>query len=159
MHTVHLGFTGTRHGMTPEQLAQLRAYWMTAQEGAGLPIRLHHGDCIGSDAQAHALAKDLGFSVTLHPPVDPRLRAYCELDVMADDDMRPPKPYLDRDRDIAEACSTLFATPGQDHYRLHSGTWYTVRYGVNVLESHNVYILRTNGIRISWEEAFAGRAA
>ena len=38
-----------------------------------------------------------------------------------------PKPYLDRNRDIVDACEVLLATPDGPE-RLRSGTWSTVRY-------------------------------
>lgn len=42
-----LGFTGTRQGMTDYQQAQVRRFLVAYQ-----CTILHHGDCIGADAQA-----------------------------------------------------------------------------------------------------------
>lgn len=113
---VRYGFTGTRNGMTAEQLN-----WLRAQ----LPDRVefHHGGCVGADAQAHACAIESVGSIVVHPPVNPRLRmprdgraAWLE-----------EKEYLDRDRDIVDATDLLLATPDGPE-RQKSGTWYTVRY-------------------------------
>lgn len=112
------GFTGTRHGMTAAQLN-----WLRHTLPAGAP--LHHGGCVGSDAQAHVCALDGEGGVTVHPPANPALR-------MPFDDRAVwlgEKDYLDRDRDIVDATDLLLATPDGPE-RPKSGTWYTVRYAV-----------------------------
>src|SRR5258708_990516 len=43
-----VGFTGSRAGMTPAQLEQVRALVRGADEG-------HHGDCVGADEKFHAV--------------------------------------------------------------------------------------------------------
>jgi hypothetical protein len=49
-----IGFTGTRRGMTVAQRKTLRSLLLT---GSG---KLHHGDAIGADAEAHDIAIALG---------------------------------------------------------------------------------------------------
>ena len=111
-----LGFTGTRKGMTPEQQASVRAI-------VGGFSTVHHGDCIGADEEMHDIAIAFGQSVVVHPPADPKLRAWCRGDVVL-----PEKPYHDRNRDIVNAARYLLATPDSMKETTKGGTWYTVRY-------------------------------
>ena len=110
----HVGFTGTRQGMTSAQ-AEVVATLLKA----GV---LHHGDCVGADAQAHAIARENGLGVVIHPPTSTSLRAFCKGDLSW-----PLKPYLQRNRDIVDSTQELVATPaGPEEQR--SGTWSTIRY-------------------------------
>lgn len=109
-------FTGTRHGMTTAQLDAVRDVLQRRQGW------LHHGDCLGSDKQAHDIGRALGFRITGHPPLNPVLRAYCECD-----ELREPKPYIARDHDIVDETDELVAAPAEMQEILRSGTWATVR--------------------------------
>lgn len=114
------GFTGTERGVTDVQRHHLRTL-----TGAHAPARVHHGDCIGADASMHAICHHLGIPLTVHPPSNPKKRAYCNLrggDILLD-----PRPYLTRNGDIVRACAFLVACPDGPE-RLRSGTWATVRY-------------------------------
>ena len=115
-----LGFTGTRHGMTEEQI---RAADFESWEFG----ELHHGDCVGADTDMHRIARANGLVIAGHPPSDPRLRAYNDCDLLF-----PEKPYHDRNRDIVDACDVLLATPAEDEEQEKGGTWYTVRYAREV---------------------------
>lgn len=118
-----IGFTGTRHGMSPAQLA-----WLPSVFLPGTP--LHHGGCLGADAEMHAFAYALvpdTDAVTVHPPINPRLRMPYDPRAL----WLPAKDYLDRDRDIVDASTRLLATPDGPR-RSGSGTWYTVDYAVSV---------------------------
>lgn len=85
-----------------------------------------HGDCIGADAQFHEIASKLGLLhlMTIHPPTDPKRRAFCAGAMC----MMPALPYLVRDKKIVQACTLLLATPHLGWEELRSGTWTTVRY-------------------------------
>lgn len=110
------GFTGTRTGMTEAQLA-----WLATTLERGAPV--HHGGCVGADAQMHHHALAVGSEVTVHPPINPKLR-------MPDDPRAlwlPAKDYLARDRDIVDSTDLLLATPDGPP-RPRSGTWYTIDY-------------------------------
>jgi hypothetical protein len=96
-----VGFTGTRKGMTHTQRVQVVNILSGLQ-----PDAFHHGGCVGADAEAHALAD--------------RLRIPTEI--------RPPKPYLERNHDIVDESDVLIATPGQVNEVRRSGTWATIRY-------------------------------
>lgn len=115
-----LGFTGTQRGMTDRQ-------WRVCQDLLKRrlrPVAAHHGQCIGADADFHDLCLTLEIPVTLHPPTNRSKVAWCPGAV----EIRRPRPYLERNREIVRACNTLLATPAQDEEQLRSGTWATIRY-------------------------------
>lgn len=113
----HLGFTGTRRGMTE---AQRKALWAVI-EGQSAE-RFRHGACLGADHQANTIAKALGLKTEAHPCTNERWRYHGPFDYCHD-----PKPPLERNRDIVDACELLIAAPhGPEEQR--SGTWSTIRY-------------------------------
>lgn len=117
-----LGYTGTRRGMTREQTQTVMDIVAAEQ-----PDEAHHGDCIGGDADFHAIIWSFGVVPTIHPPEDERLRAFCEPGIILE-----PKPYLERDRDIVTACNLLIAAPDNYVFKGKSGTWYTIAYALKV---------------------------
>jgi hypothetical protein len=119
----HVGFTGTQEGMSPEQEKKLGKYLHNLLRKKA-EITLHHGDCVGADAQAHTIALSMGIKVCLHPPLDPKKRAFCE----GWSDIYLAKEYLTRNRDIVDASDVLIATPGGFQEKKRSGTWATIRY-------------------------------
>ena len=131
-----VGFTGTQDGMTMRQHRKLAAILR------GLDVsEFHHGDCIGSDAEAHVIAQSLGIRVVVHPPENDAKRAFVALSrgtaQRHADDIRVPRPYLKRNHDIVSACELLIATPREHREQRRSGTWATIRFagrtGVEVL--------------------------
>lgn len=116
---MNIGFTGTRQGMTEKQRLQVQA-WLT--DGS----EFHHGDCVGADEEADAIAHSLHLNVVIHPPANPRLRAYCSGTVL------PAKGYIARNHDIVDSTDVLVATPKEADEVLRSGTWATVRYARKV---------------------------
>lgn len=113
-----VGFTGTQRGLARPQLENLQ--WVLQ----GLNGRtFHHGDCVGGDAQAHRVARALGYRVVLHAPENPMKRAFCEAD-----EVRAEAPYLVRNKNIVKAADVLVGCPGQMTEQLRSGTWSTIRY-------------------------------
>lgn len=121
---MNVGFTGSRRGMTEKQYSSLAALLRRLR-----PATFHHGDCVGADAEAHQLAAGLGAELHVHPPVDPRLRAWCQADVLY-----PPAPYLTRDRQIVDAAQLLVACPAGPEV-VRSGTWATIRYARGRVET------------------------
>lgn len=119
----HVGFTGTRTGLTLEQRTNLRKELRQLRMNGATVF--HHGDCIGADAEAHDIAKALGFALEIHPPSDPKARAYKGC---CDALIHGVKPYLDRNCDIVDAAEVLVACPSTRAEQLRSGTWATVRY-------------------------------
>lgn len=112
----HVGFTGTRQGMTTKQVA--------AVAEAMRPFDwLHHGDCLGADAEAHRIAVDAGLKTAGHLPISRAMRAFCKFDVIHE-----PKDYLTRNHDIVDATEAMIAAPKSRAEDLRSGTWATIRY-------------------------------
>ena len=126
-------FTGTRLGLTDEQVAGLH------MSLTNLPIsELHHGDCIGADETAHNMAVKLGIPVVLHPPKSSKYRAFC-----ASEKFLPPEDYIVRNHAIVNAAVRLVACPAQDYEVRRSGTWATIRYAKK--QKKSIWIVWPNG--------------
>jgi hypothetical protein len=117
-----IGFTGTREGMTAFQAQWL--FSVFCGYGQRPRVRLRHGDCRGSDAQAHAMAWRLGFQIEIFPPTTEAHRAFCRAPGMI---LHDPQPYLVRNHAIVDGADLLLATPRGMQEELRSGTWATVR--------------------------------
>lgn len=116
---VHIGFTGTRKGLT---LPQRKALKTTMSSIAG--GYFHHGDCVGADEQACEVAREIGWSLICHPPFEDALRAHVPSAVV-----HLPLPYLTRNRMIVDVSSRLIVCPAGTLEERRSGTWSTARYG------------------------------
>lgn len=123
----HYGFTASRFGPTKAQFA-----WFASIMVSVNMVGFHHGGCIGGDAAAHRIAMDYfdganDQPITVHPPEDQtRMDGLCKLEGPLVR-VRPPKPFLLRNRDIVDETVLLFALPDGPE-RLRSGTWSTIRY-------------------------------
>lgn len=131
-----IGFTGTKDGLNGVQKLALqdRLAWLKAEFDW-----FHHGDCVGADAEAHAIAKGLGYKIAIHPPDNPSKRAFCK----GTDYEYDRQPYLVRNHSIVDNTTFLIAGPRTMQMVLRSGTWATVRYAKRV--SKYVLILATTG--------------
>ena len=110
-----VGFTGTRNGMSEAQKETFRRFVRGCS-------KLHHGDCIGADADAHEIAQSLGIGVRIHPPKNEKLRAFCK----GAEFVHAPKPYPVRNADIVNATQSLIACP-KEYSEGTGGTWQTIR--------------------------------
>lgn len=124
-----VGFTGTRDGMTSAQAKTLRELIAKLK-----PAEFHHGDCVGSDEDAHEIVDkwrmglaDAGYHhhIHVHPPDNDKARARVKL--REGDVLHEEQPYHARNKAIVEACDVLLATPHSDVETLQSGTWWTLR--------------------------------
>jgi len=115
---MQIGFTGSQFGLSSPQQSIIRAYIQNHPQISAA----HHGDCVSADAEFHELCSAAGIPVTLHPPSNKTKRAFCRATFS-----RPPRPYLERNQQIVEACVLLIAGPSGPE-KLRSGTWATVRY-------------------------------
>ena len=124
-----VGFTGTQRGLTAPQLQSLRALLrMPVRFRAADDVPFRHGDCVGADAEAHAAAVEFGYPVIVHPPSDPRKRAFCSPAHRVEE----PEEYLKRNRRIVDASRILIACPRRPVEEVRSGTWATIRYARQV---------------------------
>ena len=137
-----IGFTGTRHGMANEQKKSLHLLLKNTLKKV---TEFHHGDCIGSDADAHKIIKTniLTNKIVIHPPSYNKFRANCKGDVALQ-----PLPYIERNHNIVDETDVLVATPDTPE-KLHSGTWATIRYARK--QHKDIYIIRPSG-KIEYEK-------
>ena len=87
--TTHIGFTGTRHGMTPGQRAAVAQ--LIAELASGVGFTAHHGDCVGAGAEFHDLCRaHAGSFIGIHrgPLGDVEHQAGC-----VGDEQREPLPH------------------------------------------------------------------
>jgi len=122
---VHIGITGTRSGMTPDQRQDLIDFLFDIKDDAeGSEIFFHHGDCLGVDVEAADIAEELGYLVIAHPPTNDKNRAFHDSDVIA-----TPKSYEERNHDIVNVSQEVFGVPHSlEEQMTGSGTWHTIRY-------------------------------
>lgn len=138
-----IGVTATQYGLTRKQAASARlvlerlagqAQTLRGASEAGRQARraeneLHHGVCVGGDAQLHRIAQTLGFSIIGHPPQDQHKMA-LHLDGFTL--LHTPAPYLERNEAVVDATEVMLAAPRTFDEQLRSGTWATVRYARRV---------------------------
>lgn len=119
-----VGVTGSEMGMNDHQASSL--WWLLNELK---PAGLRHGDCIGTDVQAAFLADSLKIPTFSHPgfsskyPDNTTYRAFHKSTTIYE-----PKPFLERDEDIARNVAVLIACPLESKELQRSGTWATVRY-------------------------------
>lgn len=122
----HVGFSGTRNGLSFVQLERLKSE-LTSIYDIFTTIQpicwLHHGDCLGADVRAHEIWRmQYAGKIWIHPPKDPKFRAFLQGDMV-----EKHKDYLVRNRDIVDRSDFMVFTPkGPEETR--SGTWSTWRY-------------------------------
>lgn len=118
---IHVGFTGTRFGMTEPQHARMRDLVVNLYRDAGLTF--HHGDCVGADAQWHKIVRqEVGGWIVGHLPQDQTHRAFCDFD-----EVRQPLPHMRRNRAIVNESAIVFAAPYDMTEQERGGTWATIR--------------------------------
>ena len=121
---IHVGFTGTRFGMT---FAQRRAVdeivrlLATSAIGGRRAWTAHHGDCVGADSEFHDIAFAHGGRIIIHP--GPTIDNSAGRD---GDERLPALTHFARNRDIVAAADVMIATPKEQERQLRGGTWYTV---------------------------------
>jgi hypothetical protein len=124
-----LGFTGTRDGITEAQ-----SHWLTMVFDELQIDELHHGACVEADHASHVLAAERGIRIIVHPPVKTKFMCqHCVQPGQPNVVVLPAKPYLNRDRDIADVCEGLIATPkNREPQGINlggiGGTWYTIQW-------------------------------
>lgn len=118
--TLIIGFTGTRQGMNKKQVGQLGMLLSHLQRNIK---EVHHGDYVGADAQFDTYVVSRNIPRIVHPPINLAQRAFCKAELVL-----PEKDFLDRNKDIVNACNILIAAPLEGNEQVRSGTWSTIRY-------------------------------
>ena len=125
-----VGFTGTQKGMKVPQIFRVTHLMKWLREEMGF-LCLHHGDCIGADVEADHLWHGLGGVVFIHPPIDPKKRAFCK--VQDYDAIGPMKDYIPRNHDIVDDSYRMIVAPNNmTEMKRGSGTWATFRYAMEL---------------------------
>lgn len=127
---MRVGMTGTRKGMSWQQLSMFRKMLDSLNSNPSIDDKpaFHHGDCIGADMEANSLAQEAGYRTYAHPPVISTNRAWCKSDVIL-----PVADYMVRNRDIVEAVDRMLAAPKAEKEEFAgSGTWAAIRYTIQV---------------------------
>ncbi len=134
---MHIGFTGTRHGMTDRQKKDFRKTFLRMQQMFDW-IQFHHGDCVGADEEAHLLVSQLfidykGGVIHIHPPTIEKNRAYCKSEhKKVEIVMHDPLTYNLRNIELVKASETVIAVPHAASFsRKTGGTWNTFRYAAD----------------------------
>lgn len=130
-----VGFTGTRQGMTSAQKEKVESLLDNFEVS-----EVHHGDCIGADAQFHIIASERQLNIIGHPALGVEgARAFSS----GFSNILNPKPPLDRNRDIIAVSNILIATPKESREQRRSGTWATIRYAQAA--GKTIYLISPNG--------------
>ena len=120
-----ISFTGTQHGMTPQQRELLRVLLVKRA-----PLFFVHGGCIGADDTADAIAASLGIHRIVYPgPAGPKRVGDAELMARGPVTIMPARPTLQRNPVIVGCGDFLIACPKGTKEIVRSGTWTTVRHG------------------------------
>lgn len=113
-----LTMTGNRGGMSEQAQEYLRRFIES-----NTISEVHHGDCVGSDKTFHAIVKEYGIKIIIHPPKNSTQRAYCDGDIIMNE-----KDYLVRNKEMVDTADLIIAFPASDKEEFRSGTWSTIRY-------------------------------
>lgn len=132
-----MGFTGTRDAWTSPQEKALETLFKRLWD-KGVRWQ-HNGDDAGADKRAGLMWQEMGGQLYGHPPDNPVRRAYLQFDLED-----PPKPYLDRNVDIATCCTFLVATPKELQMQPRGGTWHTIRQALK--QQKPVFIVNIRGL-------------
>ena len=135
-----VGFTGSQHGMTDYQKRWLKN-WFKEDLSIGW---LHHGDCIGADAEAHVIATKAGILIHKHPPLDDTKQAHMTAAYMVEEE---PEEYMVRNAAIVRQTEYLIAMPNTHTERRvyrRSGTWATIRSARR--QGKMIYIIDPGGL-------------
>jgi hypothetical protein len=112
-----IGFSGTRNGLTVAQRDSLIRELGSLRPEVGV-----HGDCVGADEEFDQICKEQGIRVHIRPCTYPRLRAFCESEVIAEE-----KAPMARNRDIVvDADHMIACPPNKKRIKSGSGTWATI---------------------------------
>lgn len=118
-----VGFTGTRSGLTKEQIFELSRIFVEHSDEYGIFI---HGDCVGADAEADNIAYSVGYRIKMRPCNLKYQRAFCKNGINIAEPIAP----LERNRHIVDDSDIMIGCPKGMEEERRSGTWATIRYSI-----------------------------
>jgi len=145
--TLHIGFTGTRYGMTAEQGAAVDDL---VAELFG-DVVAHHGMCVGADEEFHEICRARGCRIIGHPGPDWPDGQWCAYTICGE--VLAPMPHMKRNRAIVEASNVMIAAPFEDTERNRGGTWATYKMARQALKRgtlSSLYVVWRDGRRQEW---------
>ena len=122
-----VGLTGTRKGMTSEQIDRIRLLFLEL-----MPAEFRHGMDDGADSDGHVILRSIpelaSCRIVGHPPINKAHSTKHYTGADACDELMPELNYLARDHELVKAVDILLATPdGYVNIPRGSGTWATIR--------------------------------
>lgn len=122
-----IGFSGTRHGMSPRQLMVVQRIIIDRK-----PELVLHGGCVGSDEQFDKICRTLDIDRRCYPADDvgKSMRFIPQQTSTSKVQMMDPRPALKRNALICKDADIMIATPAEPTPPKDirgQGTWHTIR--------------------------------
>jgi len=141
--TMHVGFTGPRTGMTAAQCYAVVALLLKNIDAAYQEIiTVHHGCCIGADAEFADMCRGRAFIVG-HPPLVKAFESWPAIDLCHE--LMPAAPYHVRNQAIVDESGVMIATPRESQPQPAGGTWMTIRMALRALRAGKLVRLHVIG--------------
>lgn len=122
---MHVGFTGTRRGMSPAQHARVTLE-IDRLGDIDIGFATHHGLCVGADEEFHYIVRVLPrVRIVGHPGPDWPTGELCAR-ITDCDEVLAPAPYMRRNAAIVAASQVMIAAPYEDVPQPRGGTWATI---------------------------------
>ena len=158
---LHIGFTGTRHGMSDSQRHTVMRMLEEQLDDVMIATRTgpvaHHGCCVGADAEFHEIAQrflhPIGGTIAMHPGPDGEYRAKCALESQGDV-IYDPMPHARRNTAIIAASHIMIAAPFEPEPQKRGGTWMTIRMAMRAVRAGKLralYVVGRDGKLLEWE--------
>lgn len=153
MKALHVGFSGSRYGMTEKQKPVVR-HFLNHWRSIGVDRIFRHGCCAGADFEADKIAREYLYKVAAHPGPRNSFDQYDAAKKLGvtfwEENER--KGFHPRNVDIVMKSNILLTTPDAMSLNLQSrgGTWYTTRVGIE--RGRPVYCVLSNGTVHKWHD-------
>lgn len=107
-------------------------------------LAVHHGCCVGADADFHSICHDLDLVIVGHPGPDYPDGNLCARGLTFTA-LRDPTPHMKRNLAIVNASSIMIAAPFEDTEQQRGGTWATIRMARKAAHRPKLYVVGRNG--------------
>lgn len=143
----HVGFTGTRHGLSQAQGHRVASIVDEACRALrGRDVIAHHGLCVGADEDFHAIMRERGWHVIGHPGPDWPDGPLCAYTICGN--TVEPLPHMKRNAAIVAASHIMIAAPLESTPQPRGGTWATICMALRALRAGKLqalYVVGRNG--------------